>query len=296
MTADHGCNTTFTTRTVCFFAVVVCSGLLAWRSLFAVLSGALHYDQYTHILLVLPVSLVLLYLDRRQVFRQVGYSLAGGIALAAVAGLALLAWRSGLLQGGLSLSILLLVCGWTSAFVLCYGVSASRAAVFPLLFLLLMVPIPDFVLDRVTWWLQTGSADVTYLLLRTARVPVLRNGVLLSLPGIDIEVAKECSGIRSTLMLLIVSLVLAQLFLRTGARKLLFTLAIFPVTVIKNGLRIFVLSTLSLYVDPSFLSGRLHHYGGIPFFGLALGSLLLLLWAFRRSESRVMLKICTGVT
>lgn len=279
----------FMPRNMCFMALFLLTAGIAQEALLALLRAAFRYDPYTHSLLVLPVSAALLYLDRNLIFRQVRYNLLGALALgAAAAGLLGLGRAEGMAGNDhLSLSILLLVFCWTSAFLLCYGFRAFRAAAFPLAFLVLMVPIPGFLLDRTIWILQRGSADVTYFLLRAAQVPVLRRDVLLSLPGFDIEVAQECSGIRSTLMLLMVNLVLAQLFLRSAWRKVLLTLAVFPITIIKNGLRIFALSTLAQYVDSSFLTGRLHHYGGIPFFGLALGSLMLMLWVFHRSERGV---------
>ncbi len=186
----------------------------------------------------------------------------------------------------LSLRIAFFV-GWcVTAFVLCYGISAFRAAPFPLLFLFFMVPIPESLLERIIGLLQSGSTEMTFLMLKAVKVPVLRQGFILSLPTIDIEVAKECSSIRSSLMLLIVGLVLGQLFLQTTWRKVVLTLLLFPMAVVKNAVRIFILSTLGIYVDPSFLNGDLHHHGGIVFFALALGALMLVIWFLRKAERK----------
>jgi len=108
--------------------------------------------------------------------------------------------------------------------------------------------------------------------------------VVLTVPGIILEVAKECSSIRSSMMLLITGMVLAQLLLRTQWAKILVTLAVIPFAIAKNGLRVFVLAMLGLYVDPSYLNGRLHHNGGILFFLVSLGGLLVLLWLTARVE------------
>jgi len=279
----------FSPRTLCFLGLITISIAFAWRDLVAVVRAALQVDQYTHILIIVPLSVALIYLEARSVFQNVSYAPAAAAGLVATAAVfAYFPGHAGALGTGdvLSLSMFCFAGWWISAFVLAYGRQSFRKARFPLLLLLLLVPVPSRILDWVVSILQNSSADVTYWLMRAAHVPVFRRDVILSLPGIDIEVAKECSGIRSSLMLLIVSLVLAHLFLRTGSRKILLSIAVLPITVFKNALRIFTLSTLAVYVDPSFLTGRLHEYGGIPFFVLALGSLLLVLWGLQRSERK----------
>ncbi len=95
---------------------------------------------------------------------------------------------------------------WVGCFVLCYGMRVLRTGLFPVLFLFLMVPIPDFPLDRFIFWLQTWSAEVSYAVFQMVGVPILRSGFTFALPGVVVEVAKECSGIRSSLVLLITSL------------------------------------------------------------------------------------------
>ena len=117
-----------------------------------------------------------------------------------------------------------------------------------------------------------------------AHVPFVRHGVVLQLPRIDIYVAEECSGIRSSLVLILSSLVLGHLYLKSFWSKTLLMLAVVPMTIAKNGLRIFVLSTLGIYVNPSFLSGRLHHQGGFIFFGLAFAGLVVFIWFFQKLE------------
>ena len=157
---------------------------------------------------------------------------------------------------------------------------------FPLLFLFLMAPIPDVLLNRVIVWLQQGSAEVSYAVFQLVGVPVFRTGFVFALPGVTIEIARECSGIRSSLALLITSLLAGHLFLRSAWTKAVFTLAAIPLLIVKNGIRIVTLSLLSIYVDPSFLTGNLHHQGGILFFLLALVILLPLLWLLQQHERR----------
>ncbi len=253
--------------------------IISWSVLVAVYGIAAHGDQQSHILLILPVSLVLLYSDHSEIFRKAKYCLPAG------AGFILFGLAAGWLRGhplplgkgdALSLQMTLFIGSCIAAFVLCYGAAASRVAVFPLLSLFLMVPIPGFLLERTIELLQRGSTDAAFFLLKAVNIPVAREGFILSLPKLDIEVARECSGIRSSLMLLVVTLVLGHLFLQSNWKKCALVSLVVPIAVVKNGFRIFALAALGTNIDPSLLHGYLHRYAGIPSFGLALGAVMLI--------------------
>jgi exosortase len=176
-----------------------------------------------------------------------------------------------------------LVVLWVSAFVFCYGTESFSKARFPLFFLLLMVPFPEFVIDQAIVALQAGSSDVAYGLLRVLNVPVLKEGFILRLPIVSLQVAKECSGIRSSIALLMTMLVVAEFALRSACRRVLLVLAIIPILVIKNGVRIVTIYLLTAYVNPAFLHGWLHTSGGVVFYLLGVVALipitvLLRLW------------------
>ncbi len=184
----------------------------------------------------------------------------------------------------LAANMLALVVWWIAAFILCFGLRAFRRVRFPLCFLFWLVPFPDFVLNPIVNLLQQGSAAAAHLLFVAARVPVEQHGILVHIPGLTVEVAQECSSIRSSSMLIVTTMVLAQLLLRSPWRKALIILVAIPLSVAKNGLRIFTIAMLATRVDPSFLTGRLHRKGGIVFFLIALAVTFLLLWILRRGE------------
>jgi exosortase len=201
-----------------------------------------------------------------------GVALIGGALL-----LYFVANRSPFPQDGnlpLAVSTLALILVWAGGFLLVYGPAALHAAAFPMLFLLLMVPLPDVILDRVVHALQTGSTEIAYLIFQAVGTPVVRDGFLLTVPTVTIEVAKECSSIRSSLALFITCLLAAQMFLRTGWKKLVFVVLAMLVSVVKNGIRIATLTLLAIHVDPGFLTGKLHRDGGFVFFLIAL----VILW------------------
>ena len=83
----------------------------------------------------------------------------------------------------------------------------------------------------------------------------MHDGVRLSIPGLTLEVAKECSSIRSSLMLVVTTMVVAQLLLQSPLRKSVVVAAAIPLSIAKNGLRIFTIGTRGTRVDPAFLTG-----------------------------------------
>ena len=151
-----------------------------------------------------------------------------------------------------------------------------------------MIPIPTVVFDKIVFALQKGSSEMTYVLFKLFGVPVFRQGFKFSLPGVEIEIAKECSGIRSSLALFITGILAAHVFLRSGWRMIVLSLAMIPLAIFKNAVRIVTLSWLGVYVDRSFLYGRLHQQGGILFALIALAIFVPLLFVLQKSESTQM--------
>ncbi len=266
------------------FALLCLVPIVLWHhTVFTTLRLALDNDAYTHLLLVPPICIAMIYSQWRSGKIQPEPKPRAGVVL--LAGSILIGalgetWRvdsNSLADAHLSMGMLAVVIWWVGSFVACYGTRIAKTFAFPLCFLLLLVPLPESVLTHIVRLLQLGSASVASLLFAVVRVPVTQDGVVLSIPGLTVEVAKECSSIRSSLMLLITSIVVAQLLLRSIWGKVSVILAAVVLSVGKNGLRIFVLSTLSVYVDPSYMHGWLHRQGGILFFLLALVGLYLLI-------------------
>lgn len=272
----------------CPIALLVGSLVGAWHPLVTSLVLAVEKDAYTHILLILPLSLTFICVEWKLLRLLVKPSIVHGTLLLCVAGViaGLPRWQTARLTSDLWLAIdmLALVTWWIGSFVLCFGRTVSRSTLFPLCFLYWMVPFPSFVLNEIIKSLQQGSALVTRFLFTFAGVPVAQDGLMISIPGLTVEVAKECSSIRSSLMLLVTTMALAQLLLRSPWRKLLVIVLAIPLSVAKNGLRIFSLAMLGTKIDPGFLNGRLHHHGGIVFFAVALSVIFFLLWILRRTE------------
>jgi exosortase/archaeosortase family protein len=109
-------------------------------------------------------------------------------------------------------------------------------------------------------------------------------GTVFQLPGISIMVAKECSGIRSSLVLVITSLLAANMFLRTTWRRALLVGAVIPLGLLRNGFRILVISLLCVHIGPEMINSPIHRRGGPIFFVASLIPLFVVLWWLRRGE------------
>jgi exosortase len=271
------------------FALLCAASLLVgWRPLLRTFTLSLRDDQYTHILLILPIVAALIFLERQPLRTMVAMSVRiGGVLLAFavfIAGAALL-WPLSLPSDVLlSIAMFALVLSWVAAFVLCFGLRASRRVLFPLCFLFALVPLPQAVLNAIVALLQLGSAWTAHGLFAAFGIPVAQDGVLVAIPGLTLQVAQECSSIRSSSILLVIGIVSAQLLLRSPWRKALVIVVAVPLSVAKNGLRIFTIAMLGTRVDPGYLAGRFHREGGIVFFAIALAAVFLLLWSLRRGE------------
>src|SRR5690349_10786611 len=188
-----------------FSGWVVLSILLFLGPVLALVRLSLSQDDSSYLVVIPLMSAVLLYLERDGIRAQSsGDNLLGGIFLLVAAGMAVANHQGAAGKvAGLQLSgwILALAFVWIAGFAFLFGKAALRAAYFPFLFLILMVPIPSFLLDRIIFLLQQGSAWITGVLFDIVGVPALREGLVFHLAKVSIEVAKECSGIRSSMAL-----------------------------------------------------------------------------------------------
>jgi exosortase C (VPDSG-CTERM-specific) len=159
-------------------------------------------------------------------------------------------------------------------------------AVFPLSFLIFIVPLPDAAVVWLEDALVLASADVSAWLLHATGTPMLREGTVFRLPTIVLEVARECSGIRSTWVLFITSLVASHMFLKSPWHRLALVAFVIPLGILRNGVRILVLSLLCVHIGPHMIDSVIHHRGGPIFFLLSLVPLFLFLSWLRRREQR----------
>jgi exosortase len=268
-------------------AVVV---LAFMKPLSAMMSRTLNDTTYDYIPWIPVVCAYLLYREKSTIFpTDTGCFLPGLLLfpLALVFFLGSKGYFHGL-QGNdsdtwITLAFITVVIG---TYLFFYGLSGNREALFPLAFLMFIVPPTIALNDSIVTFLQHASADLTYFFLGLTGVPVFREGTSITIPGLSISVARECSGIHSTLALLMMSMLMGHAVLKRAVSMVVLFLLVIPVAIFKNALRITAITLLGSYVSRGFLTGWLHRSGGIVFFMIALGVMALLVLTLRKIESK----------
>ncbi|MBZ0268217.1 exosortase/archaeosortase family protein [bacterium] len=191
------------------------------------------------------------------------------------------------------LSMVAFLGGWV---LLVWGPARAAALVFPVGFLLFMIPPPGIVWNAISFPLQLLATTATVDTLSWAGLDVARAGNVIRLPECSLEVAHACSGLRSLVALLAVGAVLAEGSLVGGrgpkgrpARCVVFLAAV-PVAVFANAIRVAVTTVLASRYGAEAATGKAHDAAGIAMFALAMGMLWLtrrgVAWIERRASLR----------
>jgi exosortase C (VPDSG-CTERM-specific) len=274
----------------CVGAIILLT-LLFIQPLISLMIHAAQSDLHSHIPLVPFIAAYLLYVKRTTLVAAYRSHIAGAVLVGGIGCLALLG--SIALRGSLSFNDYLALLTLASVSFLAaggflfLGARAMAAAAFPVAILLFLIPLPD----AAVFWLERGSVlastEVAALLFQWTGTPLLRDGTFLTLPGIVLEVAQECSGIRSSWVLFITSVVASHLFLQTSWRRVVLVAFVIPLGILRNGFRILVIGLLCVHVGPHMADSAIHRRGGPIFFVLSLVPLFALLVWLRRRERRL---------
>jgi exosortase C (VPDSG-CTERM-specific) len=254
---------------------------------------AAHSDLNSYILLVPFMGAYLIYLKRSKLRTTYRSSIAGTVAVCGIGIAALFAgieWGASLsVNDHLTLMTLAYVSFVAAGGFLFLGSKWMAAAAFPVVFLLFMIPLPDAAVKWIENASMLASAQVAALLFQATGTPLARSGTVFELPSIVIRVAPECSGIHSSWVLFISSLLASHLFLKTRWRRIVLVVFVIPLGILRNGFRILVIGLLCVHVGPWMINSPIHRRGGPVFFALSLVPLFLLSWWLWRQEKRLRL-------
>jgi len=263
------------------------------KPLYVLAGYAANTEMYSHILLIPFVSAYLIWQRRKESLPPITSSPAVAViplalGLITLNAFVLLSGRKALTQtcDWLALTIFAWFCILQAGALFLLGARCLRAFAFPAAFLIFMVPMPSFLLDGLEVFLQHASADAAALLYAITGQTVFRDGLVFRLPGLTIQVAQECSGVRSSFVLFITSLVAGYWFFRSYWSRTVLVLAVLPLAILRNGFRIVTISMLTVHVDSRVIDSPLHHRGGPIFFALSLIPFFALLWWLYRRERR----------
>src|SRR6266480_4518690 len=213
----------------CIYLVILC-GAFALR-LREFVAYAAHSDVHSYVLLIPFVTAYLIYIRWKHLSHELSTAWGSALLLAIAGAGALLANYHFAVLGQndhMTLIALSFVCFVIAGVFLFLGSKWARSAMFPLFFLAFMIPLPEAAVDSLENASKVASAEVANWLFLVSGTPFVRSGMDFQLPGITITVAKECSGIRSSLVLVITSLLATNMFLRTNWRRALLVAAVLP--------------------------------------------------------------------
>jgi exosortase C (VPDSG-CTERM-specific) len=274
---------------ICFAIVLL---VVFARPLLMLVSYVAGSQLHSYTLLVPFVSAYLLYLRRDQLPRKrttdfplTFVSLAAGLGLFVLTHALQFAGRAPTINTRIVLLTLSFLCCLGAGGFFFFGGAWMQAAAFPLAYLIFMVPMPDAMADALETASKSASAEVANLLFHLSGTPFLRGGNIFQLPNITIEVAQECSGIRSTWVLFMTSILAANLFLKTRWRRFVLVAFVIPLAILRNGFRILVIGLLCVNIGPQMIHSLIHRRGGPVFFVLSLIPFFLVLWLLRKGDA-----------
>jgi len=213
--------------------------VLLWPRLLWMYNIWTHDGLYSFCLLVAPTSAFLIWKSRRRLARLRTAGSVLGVCLT-VTGIVLTLARdwSGLGLNSLTPSLIIMILAGSIAAL--YGWAVVRAITFPLLFLLLLMPLPPLLVSVLDYPLQVFCARITASLVQALGIHVQRTGANLYLDNFAIGVAPACNGLRSSFALLALGLLVSYLFEGPWKRKILVILLTVPFVYAANFLRLLV--------------------------------------------------------
>ncbi|MBI3404906.1 MAG: exosortase [Acidobacteria bacterium] len=150
------------------------------------------------------------------------------------------------------------------------GWAFFRATFFPWAFLFLMIPIPAIIFNQIAFPLQVLASHVATTLLDFSGIPVLREGNVLKLPNMEMEVAEACSGIRSLVSLTTLAIIYGYFLEKKFWPKFFLAVGAIPIAVAANAMRVTGTGLLGQWWDPDKALGFFHTFSGWVIFVLSL--------------------------
>ena len=165
------------------------------------------------------------------------------------------------------ISIIVTICGLIVYFS---GWALLRAMSFPLAFLLFAIPIPAIIYNEIVFPLQFIASKFATSVLETLNLfPIMREGNVLIMPGMRLEVVEACSGIRSLMSLLALAAGYGYLAEKSNVVRWFMVVAMVPLAIISNGTRVVITALMTNYIGPQAAEGFMHEFSGWVIFVVA---------------------------
>jgi exosortase len=253
------------TLAVGIFAPILYYMVLHWRAV----------PDYSHGFLVGPLALYFAWERREKLRRAPIESSWWGVLPLALGTLALTIGRLGVELMAMRTAFVLTLIGLV---LLLLGWPIFRILRFPLLFLFLMVPLPQSLVNVIAFPLQLIAADMAVGWLHWLEIPALREGNIIHLANTPLFVAEACSGLRSLMALGTLAVVFAYFFRKRAVERIVIVLSAIPIAILVNAFRVALTGYLTHNLGEKAAQGLIHQTEGLFTFGLAFALLLLEAW------------------
>jgi exosortase len=279
-------------RATPFWQIAILAGLSLWLyapTIIHLVSQWWHDPNFSHGFFVPVFAAFVIWQERERLTRLKPQPSWFGLLVLALGLCVLIVGQMGAELFLARFSLLLLL---TGMIVLFWGWRLFQAMLFPLAFLLLMIPIPSIVFNQITFPLQILASKVAAGVLPILNVPILREGNVINLPVMALEVAEACSGIRSLMSLVTLAIIYGYLMEKRVAMRWVLVLSAIPISVAANSVRIIGTGLLVQYWDPDKAQGFFHTFSGWLIFVVSLIMLYLLhallrtIWRDREANSQ----------
>ena len=252
---------------------------VSWGNIEKLVDDWITIPAYSHGFLVPFVVIFLVYLDRERLQKIHVEPSRWGVALVGAGAVFILLGTLSGLDFLRQISILFLIGGIVAGF---WGTAMLSALRFPILYLLFMIPLPYILYNAVALPLQMMAARGASGILNVINIPVFREGNIIHLPHISLGVVEACSGIKSLISLLAISVLIMKILNLRGMSGVLFALSAIPIAVVANMSRIAATGILGSFVNPALAEGFFHLFSGWVVFLFAFLVLMIEVKAIRR--------------
>ena len=251
----------------------------AWKILISIWATS---DEYSHAFLTLPIIIHIIWIKRSSLKSENSrlQTLLGVVLLLFAVGLycfALLTQVNTVIFLSMFLTIIAII-------IYLFGFTVVSKLYVPLLLFLILFPIPDQLYIKITYPLQLKVSQASEFLVRLLNISILREGNVMSIPAKSFEVVEACSGLRSMITLLTLSVIMSYYLLQKNISKIVLILTSVPTAILVNIIRVTSMITLYHFFKLDLTEGLLHNALGVIVFILALAILLLLQKVLERWE------------
>jgi exosortase len=256
-----------------FLVLAACSGYLYQHVIAKLVHDWYTDDNYSHGFLIVPIALYFVWERRARLKEAVRQPSSWGLAIVLVSMAMLLA---GILGSELFLTRFSILGTLTGAILFLYGWNYLKIILFPIAFLLLMIPIPAIIFNQIAFPLQLLASRFGEIALVACSIPVLREGNVIQLANTSLEVAEACSGIRSLVSLLTLGIVYGYFTDSRTWVRILLAIGTIPIAIAANGVRVAGTGIAAHYYGAEAAQGFFHSFSGWIIFIAAFIMMFLL--------------------